>query len=192
MTSLPTEPALPPTSTSTHSLAAAATLNAGMQNDARSRRGSERRRSSVRMSLTLNDPTLPSPGELQMSPRQHHRAPSLSEIAQDMEAEQEMHVNRLLSMIRHQQAQIQTLTSQSSAPPSSQYLRHAHPLRIPRPPTLAPHEPQPVVSVESRGVAGATRSVRYGWGGGDEPAGAGRGRVLSGGGGGVAEGESDA
>ncbi|KAF2429372.1 hypothetical protein EJ08DRAFT_670999 [Tothia fuscella] len=118
---------------SSHSLAAAATLNAGLQNESsrRSSNGSlrnpraERRRSSIRMNLSLNDPAIPSPGELQRSPgalrartpawpdspTHHQRAPSLGELHQELENEQEMQVNRLLGMIRQQQAQIQTLQS---------------------------------------------------------------------------------
>lgn len=97
-----------------HSLAAAATLNAGLQTE-ESRRSSagstrnprtERRRSSIRMNLNLNDPTIPGPGELQMSPSQrmhapnwpvsphHHRAPSLGELHQELESEQEAQVVR--------------------------------------------------------------------------------------------------
>ena len=72
------------------------------------------------MNLNLNDPTLPAPGELQMSPSNrsrppfphsphHERTPSLGELHQELEYEQEGQVNRLLNMIRHQQAQISTL-----------------------------------------------------------------------------------
>jgi hypothetical protein len=94
-----------------HSLAAAATLNAGLHNQ-ESRRSSNsslrnpqnyRRRSSIRMSLNLNDPATPAPGELQMSPvatarvpwpenPSHQRAPSLGELHQELENEQEMQV----------------------------------------------------------------------------------------------------
>lgn len=147
-----------------NSLAAAAALNSGLQNEERnpahgSLRGTstfERRRSSVRMSLSLNDPSLPAPGEMAISPAsaaripslplhghqsppsptRHARAPSLGELHQELEQEQEaqvvrrhstphMHLcnsranllnqNRLLSMIRQQQAQITALQSQQSA-----------------------------------------------------------------------------
>ncbi|KAA6408662.1 MAG: hypothetical protein FRX48_07744 [Lasallia pustulata] len=129
------------------SLAAAATINAGIQNqDSRrsstSNRGSpivgrnERRRSNVMMSLNFNDPSLPGPGELQgndhrssighsyrtASPHSiggsptiatgdphHQRTPSLGEIHQELEQEQEAQVNRLLQMIRQQQAQLQQI-----------------------------------------------------------------------------------
>lgn len=107
----------PPASSS---LAAAATLNAGLQNDERrdsqgSLRGSQafdRRRNSVRMSLSLNDPALPAPGEMVPtsgsrgprrgslsqaphspgSPNRHIRAPSIGELHQELEAEQEAQV----------------------------------------------------------------------------------------------------
>ncbi|OJD12394.1 hypothetical protein AJ78_07002 [Emergomyces pasteurianus Ep9510] len=94
----------------------------------------ERRRSAVPMNLNLNDPTLPGPGELSSSDHRssigsayrthsptsiggnltiatgdphHQRAPSLGEIHQELEQEQEAQVNRLLQMIRMQQAQLQ-------------------------------------------------------------------------------------
>ena len=118
---------------STSSLAAAATINAGIQHED-SRRSSissnrgrpspqvgrgERRRSNA--FLSFNDPTLPGPGELQTgdlrssmtfpfrtaSPQSlgsptfgHHqrdRAPSLGELHQELEQEQEAQVVRLPS-----------------------------------------------------------------------------------------------
>lgn len=102
-------------SPSSHSLAAAAALNAGLHSDGsrrssnsslRDARHDRRRRSSIRMSLSLNDPTLPAPGELQqLSPRvsrsgssalpgspHHQRAPSLGELHQEWESEQELQV----------------------------------------------------------------------------------------------------
>ena len=102
-------------SPSSHSLAAAAALNAGLHSDGSRRssnsslrdvRNERRRRSSIRMSLNLNDPTIPGPGELQqLSPRasrsgssavpgspHHQRAPSLGELHQEWESEQEMQV----------------------------------------------------------------------------------------------------
>lgn len=73
-----------------------------------------RRRSAVLMNLQLNDPSIPAPGEmandrsghqpssplmLSHSPTtadpHHHRAPSLGELHQELEAEQEAHVVRL-------------------------------------------------------------------------------------------------
>jgi hypothetical protein len=106
----------PPTALSpqTTSLAAAATLNAGLQNEERNpssgslARSWERRRSSVRMNLSLNDPSLPAPGEMAMSPgfrahasnwsqsssspTRHTRQPSLGELHQELESEQEAQV----------------------------------------------------------------------------------------------------
>jgi len=74
------------------------------------------------MSLNLNDPSIPGPGEMQMSPRRsesnssawpanpsHQRTPSLGSLHQELENEQEMQVNRLLNMIRQQQSQIRDL-----------------------------------------------------------------------------------
>jgi hypothetical protein len=108
-----TPPSLSPQTTS---LAAAAALNAGLQNEERrpsagSLRGNpsfERRRSSIRMNLSLNDPTLPAPGEMAMSPgyrshgpnwsqsssspTRHARQPSLGELHQELESEQEAQV----------------------------------------------------------------------------------------------------
>ncbi|KAK7418395.1 hypothetical protein QQX98_004015 [Neonectria punicea] len=87
-----------------------------------------RRRSVVLMNLQLNDPSVPAPGEMvneqpshrTSSPQplsgsplladpHHHRAPSLGELHQELEAEQEAHVNRLLQMIRQQQLELQRL-----------------------------------------------------------------------------------
>ncbi|KAI0379805.1 hypothetical protein F5Y04DRAFT_282602 [Hypomontagnella monticulosa] len=91
-----------------------------------------RRRSTVLMNLQLNDPSLPGPGEMvteggssgysTTSPQpmstsplltggdpHHDRAPSLGELHQELEAEQEAQVNRLLQMIRQQQLQLQQL-----------------------------------------------------------------------------------
>jgi len=125
-------------SPSSHSLAAAAALNAGLHSDGSRRssnsslrdvRNERRRRSSIRMSLNLNDPTIPGPGELQqLSPRasrsgsnavpgspHHQRAPSIGELHQEWESEQESQVNRLLNMIRQQQATIQNLQNQNAA-----------------------------------------------------------------------------
>jgi hypothetical protein len=100
-----------------------------------------RRRSTVLMNLQMNDPNLPPPGEIvseqahrTASPHSltgspittggdphHFRAPSLGEIHQELEQEQEAQVNRLLQMIRAQQQQLQQLQaasgqSQATAP----------------------------------------------------------------------------
>ena len=94
----------------------------------------ERRRSQVAMNLNLNDPTIPSPGELSSNDRRasqsysnmspstiggrgtiatgdphHQRQPSLGEIHNELEQEQEMQVNRMLQMIRDQQLQLDSL-----------------------------------------------------------------------------------
>ncbi|KAL8636990.1 MAG: hypothetical protein Q9228_005690 [Teloschistes exilis] len=138
------------------SLAAAATINAGIQHQD-SRRSSissrsnqppsqtgrqERRRSNVAMNLNLNDPTLPGPGELQSSDHRssighnfrtsspqslgspttappHHRAPSLGELHQELEQEQEAQVNRLLEMIRQQQVQLQQMQQHANYTPAT-------------------------------------------------------------------------
>jgi hypothetical protein len=155
---------------SSHSLAAAATMNAGIQSEDRyasqrsgstggasglTRNGSSvhgsgaespgavvggeggipasierrRRRSSIRMSLSHNDPFTPAPGEMQgVSPifstrggrsgagGAHQRAPSLGEIHQELEAESEAQVNRLLAQIRQEQAQ---LAAHAGTPPTA-------------------------------------------------------------------------
>lgn len=111
---------------SLHSLAAAATMNATEQRSSSSRasprldrQSSDRRRSQVAMNLSLNDPGLPSPGELSSSDRRssipgvhHHRQPSLGDIHNELEQEQEAQVNRMLSLIRSQQHQLDTLRAQ--------------------------------------------------------------------------------
>jgi hypothetical protein len=103
----------------------------------RAGRAGERRRSIVVMNINHNDPSLPSPGELPSSdrrssisnqfsaaspstlagastiatgdPHHHHRAPSLGELHQELEQEQEAQVNRLLQMIRSQQLQLEQM-----------------------------------------------------------------------------------
>jgi hypothetical protein len=113
---------------SSFSLAAAATINAGNQaQNEESRRSSttpymnrvspitsrsERRRSYVGLTLEMNDPTTPSPGEMQSPQRResasfmsqqhrmsssagdpyHQRNPSLGELHQELEQEQEAQV----------------------------------------------------------------------------------------------------
>ncbi|KAI1820768.1 hypothetical protein F4861DRAFT_40337 [Xylaria intraflava] len=130
-----------------------------------------RRRSTVLMNLQLNDPTLPAPGEMvaeggsnahrAMSPQSfpslsplltagdphHNRAPSLGELHQELEAEQEAHVNRLLQMIRQQQLQLQQLQAQSSVaaedPPSTSDRSAA----ASQPPGVPPSLPTPSSSI---------------------------------------------
>ncbi|KAM3484832.1 hypothetical protein MY8738_001734 [Beauveria namnaoensis] len=121
-----------PRGPSTTSLQAAATVNAGLNRELsprsstgsltrthRSSSNAGRRRSNVLMNLQLNDPTVPGPGEMvsEHGIPQHHRAPSLGELHQELEAEQEAHVNRLLQMIRQQQLELQRL--QASNPNNS-------------------------------------------------------------------------
>ncbi|TVY40539.1 hypothetical protein LSUB1_G002481 [Lachnellula subtilissima] len=149
-------PSPSPRSTSI-SLQATAAVNAGLQQEdsravprsasnsaPRNRQPSYtgRRRSAVLMNLQLNDPNLPSPGEMiteghaasyrTSSPHSmtgsplipsgdphHNRNPSLGEIHQEIEQEQEAQVNRLLQMIRNQQQhlqQLQAASGQSSNP----------------------------------------------------------------------------
>jgi hypothetical protein len=103
---------------SPHSLAATAAMNAGIHNEETRRPSSgsmqrdverARRRSSIRMNLNLNDPTVPAPGEMQRSPSSRsrgpsythsppyrERAPSLGELHQALESEQEGQVVRYL------------------------------------------------------------------------------------------------
>jgi len=127
-----------------------------------------RRRSTVMMNLQLNDPSVPAPGEMitehqvssyrTSSPQSlagspiiatgdpHHiRAPSLGEIHQELEQEQEAQVNRLLQMIRTQQQQLQQLQAgvqqQTGAAiedstPTSEYSM-SFPTTIPTPPAIA-------------------------------------------------------
>jgi hypothetical protein len=155
MSTSPTQPRAfaPPQDTpsprsSSISLAAAATMNAAdlSRNSSISNRGSprlgranERRRSNVAMSLNLNDPTIPGPGELSSSDHRtnigysyttaspsslggmrtlsngdphHQRNPSLGEIHQELEQEQEAQVNRMLQLIRQQQQQLEEIRNQ--------------------------------------------------------------------------------
>ncbi|KAF7196916.1 hypothetical protein HII31_01834 [Pseudocercospora fuligena] len=125
-----------PRSPSLSSLQAAATINAGLHHSpSRASPSVERRRSSLMNNLTLNDPTVPAPGEMQQSsgstagsPRMsrrsfalntadphHHRQPSLGELHQELENEQEAQVNRLLHMIRVQQDQLAAMQRQQNS-----------------------------------------------------------------------------
>ncbi|RMD39216.1 hypothetical protein DV735_g5911, partial [Chaetothyriales sp. CBS 134920] len=98
---------------SSASLAAAASMNAAdlsrrssashPRSPRQSRIGSERRRSQIAMSLSLNDPTMPGPGEL------------LGELHNELEQEQEAQVNRMLQMIRDQQQQLDALRTPTTA-----------------------------------------------------------------------------
>ncbi|KAF2732188.1 hypothetical protein EJ04DRAFT_525541 [Polyplosphaeria fusca] len=148
----------PTSHTPPHSLAAAAAMNAGIQNEDSRRTSSgsmrrdverARRRSSIRMNLNLNDPSVPAPGEMQMSPSSrprvpwptsphHERTPSMGELHQELEYEQENQVNRLLNMIRQQQTQIATLQSNQGQPPPSSAIDDSTPtsersLSLPQP-----------------------------------------------------------
>ncbi|KAL8853816.1 MAG: hypothetical protein Q9221_001287 [Calogaya cf. arnoldii] len=139
------------------SLAAAASINAGIQQQD-SRRSSVSSRSNQQptqagrrdrrlsnVALNLNDPSLPGPGEFQpsdhgargssvgqpfrtSSPQSigspttappHHRAPSLGELHQELEQEQEAQVNRLLEMIRQQQQQLQQMQQNVNYTPAT-------------------------------------------------------------------------
>lgn len=155
-----------PHSPSLSSLQAAAAINAGMhRSPGNTSPRFERRRSSLMTNLQLNDPAVPAPGEMLQSHRspghntrarsplrapdphhpQHQRAPSIGQIHQELESEQEAQVvrsattppsstlahatdhvhaqNRLLQMIRVQQDQITALqpTSPTSSEPSSHH-----------------------------------------------------------------------
>jgi hypothetical protein len=96
---------------------------------------SERRRSQNAMTLSLADPTLPGPGEMSTGsrrasqsysttspstlggnrtiatgdPHHHQRQPSLGDIHNELEQEQEAQVNRMLQLIRDQQLQLDAL-----------------------------------------------------------------------------------
>ncbi|KAK8118667.1 uncharacterized protein PG998_003293 [Apiospora kogelbergensis] len=82
------------------SLQAAATMNAGLQR--------EPSRPHYRIAFDVWG-------------NSHHRdrAPSLGELHQELEAEQEAQVNRLLQMIRLQQVQLQHLQGSQGQPPST-------------------------------------------------------------------------
>lgn len=131
-----------PSPPSLSSLQAAAVINSGLhRSPSRASPSIERRRSSLMNNLQLNDPSIPAPGELQQtngsngsnsgSPRlgrrsfalptadpHHQRQPSLGELHQELENEQEAQVNRLLHMIRTQQDQLAALQRGSGEPSS--------------------------------------------------------------------------
>lgn len=150
-----------PRSPSLSSLQAAAAINAGLSHRSptgvsprRNSQGLERRRSSLMNNLSFNDPSIPGPGQLQLSsgsnsnsPRierrpmvsgstdpYHHRPPSLGEIHQSLENEQEAQVNRLLHMIRIQQDQIAQIQrqQQNAGEPSPTSTEQTH---FPTPPS---------------------------------------------------------
>ncbi|KAK0250842.1 hypothetical protein LTS09_014074 [Friedmanniomyces endolithicus] len=146
----PPSPRSPPLS----SLQAAVTINRGLHRTPSNNsplHNIERRRSSLMNNLSINDPTMPAPGELQQSnsngssPRSarrstalatadpnHHRQPSLGELHQELESEQEAQVNRLLQMIRIQQEQLATLQQHLPSEPSPTSTEQTH---FPTPPS---------------------------------------------------------
>jgi len=140
-----------PRSPSLSSLAAAATINAGLhRSPSRTSPSLERRRSYLLNTISHNDPSIPAPGEMQQSnggsPRlgrrsfslntadpHHTRQPSLGELHQELENEQESQVNRLLQMIRAQQHELATVRRQHND--ASPTLSDAN--GLPTPPTPA-------------------------------------------------------
>lgn len=161
-----------PRSPSLSSLQAAAVLNSGLHrspSNASPARTSqlERRRSSLMNNFNINDPTVPAPGELQQSdgsnsnsPRlgrrsmalntadpHHQRQPSLGELHQELESEQEAQVNRLLHMIRIQQDQIAQIQRSQSAAQEASPTSTEQP-RFPTPPTAVPTAAATNVSAE--------------------------------------------
>lgn len=168
-----------PRSPSLSSLQAAATLNAGLQRSPGSaspvRNSIERRRSSLLNNISLNDPSIPSPGEMQPntnhSPRtgrrrssvlagtadpHHHRQPSLGELHQELEAETEGQVNRLLHMIRLQQDQLSALQGQNQAQDSSAIA--PTPPATSRPTSAHPHD-QPTTTSRSGSFSSAAQQT---------------------------------
>lgn len=102
-----------PRSPTFNSLQAAAAINAGMSHSPSATSPNavtDRRRASLLHNLNLNNPALPGPGEMQYSngspgpsdmtarspfgtmDSHHHRAPSLGQLHQDLENEQEAQV----------------------------------------------------------------------------------------------------
>ncbi|EME47604.1 hypothetical protein DOTSEDRAFT_69524 [Dothistroma septosporum NZE10] len=132
----------PPQSPTLSSLQAAAVINSGLHRSPSSDSPSiERRRSSLMNNLHLNDPSIPSPGELQQTNGSNgsssgssqlrrrsfvlptadphrQRQPSLGALHQELENEQEAQVNRLLLMIRTQQDQLAALQRSTADTPS--------------------------------------------------------------------------
>ncbi|KAI0406857.1 hypothetical protein F4802DRAFT_595863 [Xylaria palmicola] len=135
-----------------------------------------RRRSAVLMNIQLNDPALPAPGEMipeaganphhsTMIPQpltpsplltgrdpHHNRTPSLGELHQELEAEQEAQVNRLLQMIRQQQLQLQQLQaaqgqSHSTVAAEDQPSTADRSAPVAYPPSMLPSLPTPSGSI---------------------------------------------
>ena len=110
--------------------------------------------------LHLNDAAMPGPGEMQDS--HHHRAPSLGQVHQELESEQEGQVNRLLHMIRVQQDQIDALngeqpaTEGESRPRTLSNLSRQPSQSLQRPTSLSRHSSQ-AISVTS-GPRSSSRS----------------------------------
>ncbi|KAK5677060.1 hypothetical protein LTS10_010248 [Elasticomyces elasticus] len=120
----------------------------------------------------MNDPTMPAPGELQQSSGDssspvsarrslalatadpnHHRSPSLGELHQELENEQEAQVNRLLQMIRIQQDQLVTLQRhQTSTDPSP--MASAEQTPFPTPPSTL-HTPGTNITEQSASRTGS-------------------------------------
>jgi hypothetical protein len=116
-----------------------------------------RRRSQVLMNLQLADNAVPAPGEMvsemhsmanshrtaspqamSSSPRmiptagpRHSRTPSLGELHQNLENEQEFHVNRLLQEIRRLRAQLMQQPQQPSSTLPCRLFRFSSPHRCP-------------------------------------------------------------
>ncbi|KAI1470967.1 uncharacterized protein F4812DRAFT_419660 [Daldinia caldariorum] len=134
-----------------------------------------RRRSTVLMNLQLNDPSLPGPGEMvtesgssghsATSPQpisasplltggdpHHNRAPSLGELHQELEAEQEAQVNRLLQMIRQQQLQLQQLQAAQGQSQTSVAAEDPTPTSERSSSMMLPNVPQPPFSAPSTSV----------------------------------------
>ncbi|GAB1730565.1 hypothetical protein NU195Hw_Modified_247t1 [Hortaea werneckii] len=170
----------PPRSPPLSYLHAAATINAGLhRSPSHASPAIERRRSSLLNSLSINDPTIPAPGEMQQSsgstsPRtgrrsfalppaspSQHRHPSLGELHQELENEQEAQVNRLLHMIRLQQDQLAAIQRQQSdtpstasqtppEPPSS--AQNPIPTTLPSHPQTNPYSPPPCTTELPHGL----------------------------------------
>ncbi|KAK4126084.1 hypothetical protein N657DRAFT_654541 [Parathielavia appendiculata] len=129
-----------------------------------------RRRSQILANLHIADPSVPAPGEMvaddqpsnyqpniphpvTASPRliasgvpHHTRTPSLGELHQELENEQEFHVNRLLAQIRQLQEQLQRQQQQNqSAVLGDETSDRSAPL------TISTSSPQPLAAYPSSG-----------------------------------------